>query len=173
MRSVDRTWAFLTAVRSTVQGIRTCESCAPSTRAAHFGPCMSSICRLPNCCLRAGPEVRNTSRAGSWVVKPSAFTSVAPRLTTCSPLVDSMVSMMDSVDGGIRQIVRRPDVWRRLAQRAGGAPRGPTGRTSDPPPHGWPSAKTPWARARLAQPGLRRQKCRSLCFGNNVYYILI
>jgi hypothetical protein len=87
-----------------------CVSCAPSTRAAHFGPCMSSICRLPNCCLRAGPEVRNTSRAGSWVVKPSTFASVAPRLTTCSPLVDS---------------------------------RGPTGRTSDPPPHGWPSAKTP------------------------------
>ena len=120
-----------------------CVSCAPSTRAAHFGPCMSSICRLPNCCLRAGPEVRNTSRAGSWVVKPSAFASVAPRLTTCSPLVDLMVSMMDSVDGGIRQIVRRLGVCRRLAQRAGGARRGPTGRTSDPPPHGWPSAKTP------------------------------
>ena len=76
-------------------------SCAPSTKAAHFGPCKSSNCRLPNCCLRAGPEVRNTSRAGSWVVKPSTFASVASRLTTCSPLVDLMVSMMDSVDGGV------------------------------------------------------------------------
>lgn len=71
---------------------------APRT-SCHRLPCLSSTVRLPSCNLRERPDVRNTSRVGTWVVKPSALASVAPLATITSPLADSMALTTASVEG--------------------------------------------------------------------------
>lgn len=56
----------------------------------HRLACCNCTVRFPKCNFREGPEVKNTSRTGTCVVKPNALASAAPLATITSPLVDSM-----------------------------------------------------------------------------------